>query len=101
MTMSSIFQETIRENEIETADKLLKIFSMSTLLLEDETQKVGKNYGKYPLSDYKATSDPDTLYHHQDMKSYDSKEFLLYMIEEVADQINNGNLSLIRREVMP
>ena len=41
---------------------------MSELLPEDANQEGVNNYGKDPLSDYKSTSDSDTLYHHQDMK---------------------------------
>ena len=46
---------------------------MSALFPEDATQEGGNNYGKDPLSAYKATSDPDTLYHHKAMKEYDRK----------------------------
>ena len=70
---------------------------MSVLLPEDATQEGGKNYGNDPLYAYKANSNPDTLYHHKDMKADDRKDFLLDMIKEVTDQINNGNFSLIRR----
>ena len=61
-------------------------------------KKGGNNYGKEPISPYNSTSDLDTLYHHQDMKEADRKEFLLDMIKDVTDQINNGNFSLIRRD---
>ena len=40
---------------------------MSELFPEDETREGGNIYGKYPLFDYKETSDPDKLYHHQFM----------------------------------
>ena len=36
---------------------------MSALFPEDAIKEGGSNYGKYPLSAYKATSYPDTLYH--------------------------------------
>ena len=62
---------------------------------------VRNNYVKDQLSYYKETSDIDTLYHHLDMKSDDRKEFLLAMINEVPDQINNRNFSLIRTEKTP
>ena len=74
---------------------------MSSLFHVDLTQEGGNNYGKDPLSAYKATSDPDTLYHHQGMKSDDRKKLLFALIKEVSDQINNGNFSLTRREEMP
>ena len=70
---------------------------MSALFPEDATQEGGNNYGKDSISDYKATSDPDKLYHHQAMKADDRKEFLLSMVKEVTDQIKNWNFSLIRR----
>ena len=54
---------------------------MSALLPEDATQEGVKNYGNDPISDYKATSDPYTLYYHQDMKAEDRKEFLFSMIK--------------------
>ena len=71
---------------------------MSALLPEDENQEGGKNYGKDPLSTYTETSDTDTLYHHQAMKADDRKELLFAMIKGVTDKIENGDLSLIRRE---
>ena len=99
MTMSSIFQDKIIENERETSDIITEeISSMLELFPEDANEDGGNNYVKDPLSTYKSTSDPDTLYHHQDMKVDDRKEFLLAMIKKFTDQINNGNFLLIRRE---
>ena len=54
---------------------------MSEIFPEDATQEGGNNYRKNPLSDYKATSYPDTLYHCQAMKADDRKEFLLDTIK--------------------
>ena len=71
---------------------------MTELFPEDTTQQVVNNNGKDPLSAYTATSNPDTLYHHQAMKADDSKELLLDMIKEVTYQIKDGDFSLIRRE---
>ena len=71
---------------------------MSALFREEETQEGGKNYGNDPLYAYKANSNPDTLYHHKDMKADDRKDFLLDMIKEVTDQIRNSKLSLMRTE---
>ena len=74
---------------------------MLLLFPEGATQEGGNNYGKDPLSAYKATSYPNTLYHHEVMKADDRKEFLLPMIKEVTDKINNGSFSLIRRGEIP
>ena len=99
MIISSIVQDTIIENERYTGDSITgEVFSISELFPEDATQQVVNNYGKEPLSAYKETSDPETLYHQQAMISDDRKYFLLAMIKQVTDQIKNGNLSLIRRE---
>ena len=99
MTMYYIVQDIIRENERETGDSITgEIFSMSALLPEDATKDGGNSYGKDPISAYKSILYPDTLYHHQDMKEADRKDFLLDMIKDVTDQINNGNFSLIRRD---
>ena len=74
---------------------------MSELFSEDATQARGKNYGKELLSAYKETSNINTLFHHQATKAHNRKEFLLDMIKEVTDKINNGNFSLIRSEEIP
>ena len=76
MTMSSIVQDTIRDNGRDTGDSITgEIFRMSALFPEDATQEVGNNYGKDALSAYKATSYLDTLYQHHAMKADDSKDF--------------------------
>ena len=50
MTMYSIVQDTMRDNEIKTGDSITgEIFSMSELFPEDATQEGGNNYGKNPL----------------------------------------------------
>ena len=90
--MSSIVQDTIRDNGRET-DSIIteEIFSLSELFPENATQEVGNNYDENPLSSYKATSDPDTLYHHQAIKADDRKAFVLAIMKEVTDKINNGD----------
>ena len=39
----------------------------------------------HPLHAFKATTDPDTMYHHQAMRQADSAEFCKAMIKEVED----------------
>ena len=68
---------------------------MSELFSEFATQDWSNNYVKDPTFAYKETSDPNTLHHHQAMKADDRKEFLLVMIKEVTEQINNGDFLLI------
>ena len=45
----------------------------------------------HPLHAFKATADPDTMYHHQAMQQPDSAEFCKAMVKEVEDQLANGN----------
>ena len=85
--MLSIVQDTIRESKIYTGDIIPgEIFNVSSLFHDYSTQEVGNNYGKDPISTYKTSSDPDTLYHHKEMKLDYRKELLLVMIEEVTDK---------------
>ena len=46
---------------------------------------------------YKATSDPDTMYHHQAMKQPDWPQFRQAMRQEMDNQMEDGNYSIIRR----
>ena len=52
-----------------------------------------------PLTVFKATSDPDTMYMHEAMK--DAKEFRKAMQKEWDDQINNGNFTIVHRSEVP
>ncbi|CAJ1959006.1 unnamed protein product [Cylindrotheca closterium] len=54
-----------------------------------------------PLSIYKATSDPDTMYMHEAMREKDAHEFKKAMKKEWEDQINNGNFSVVHRSQVP
>ena len=56
---------------------------------------------EHPLMAYKATSDPDTMYHHQAMKEPDRDEFWKAMQKEWTDQLENGNFSVIHRTEVP
>ena len=55
----------------------------------------------HPLEVYKATADPDTMYHHQAMREHDRKQFLQAMKKEVHDQMENGNFSIVKRSQVP
>ena len=54
-----------------------------------------------PLLVYKATSDPDTMYHHEAMKERDAKNFRDAMTKEWEDQFNNGNFTIMLRSQLP
>jgi hypothetical protein len=50
---------------------------------------------------YKASTDPDTMYHHQAMKQPDREKLQEAMKKECAAHLNEGNYKLIRREELP
>ena len=50
---------------------------------------------------YKATSDPDSMYLHEAMQQEDKTELIKAMMEEVRDQTDNGNFSIIKRNQVP
>ena len=49
----------------------------------------------------KASSDPDTMYLHEALKKTDRSQFIQAMEKEVADQMNNGNFTIITRDKVP
>jgi len=62
-------------------------------------------YDDYNMVDdlcaFKATSDPDTLYHHQAMKEDDSAHFKSAMVKEVQSQMDNNNFVIEKRCNVP
>jgi hypothetical protein len=56
---------------------------------------------EHPLTVFKATSDPDTMYLHHAMKEHDQKEFVAAMDKEVKDQSKNENFSIVKRTTVP
>jgi hypothetical protein len=54
-----------------------------------------------PLTVFKATSDPDTMYLHQAMKEHNHNQFVEAMQKEVKDQSENGNFSIVKRLTVP
>jgi hypothetical protein len=49
-----------------------------------------------PLTAYKATADPDTMYFHEAMRA-----LIQAMEKEVGDQMANGNFTIVRRKDVP
>jgi hypothetical protein len=90
------------EAEISTATKADvegEILSFQALCPHDvDATQEGKDH---PLTAFKATADPDTMYLHEAMKEPDRQEFINAMEKEVLDQMNNGNFSLIKRVEVP
>jgi hypothetical protein len=55
----------------------------------------------HPISVYKASSNPDTMYMHEAMREPDKKQFEEAMDKEVSDQMLNGNFSVVKRGSVP
>ena len=75
-----------------------EIFCLQVLFPE---HRLDADQGRDPLMAFKATSDPDTMYHHEAMKEPDAAEFTKAMVKEVEDQMANGNFSIVRTKDVP
>ena len=53
-----------------------------------------------PLA-YKASTDPDTMYLHQDLKQPDKLKFVEAMDKEVKDQMSNKNFTIVHKSKVP
>ena len=83
--------------ECDNMDVPGEIFCAQTLVRESlETQYDDKD----PLA-LKASSDPDTMYMHEAMNEADRAQFITAMQKEVADQMNNGNFTIVTRDQVP
>lgn len=54
-----------------------------------------------PIQNFKATSDPDTLYYHQAMKQPDRDHFQTAMKKEMDDNFTSKNFELIKKSKIP
>ena len=55
------------------------------LLTYTQANDEGRDLQGYPIECFKAMSDPDTLYNHQDIKEPDHKNFKGAMVKELTD----------------
>ena len=76
-----------------------EIFCLEALYPESSLEAMEMD--RDPFLAYKATADPDTLYHHQAMKAPDRDKFLLAMQKEIDDQMKHGNFTLMLRSDVP
>jgi hypothetical protein len=54
-----------------------------------------------PLLAFKAVSDPDTLYCHEEMREEDRECFKTSMLKELTDQFENGNFTVVHKSEVP
>jgi hypothetical protein len=55
------------------------------------------NEDNNPLYAYKASADPDTMYHHQAIMEPDAKDFKEAMAKVIADQMQNVNFTIHKK----
>jgi len=70
-----------------------KIYTLDTMFEPLDTNQVMDL-----LLAFKATSDPDTLYHYQAMRQPDRKDFKKAINKELQNQMNNGNFKVLRHD---
>jgi hypothetical protein len=73
-----------------------EIFSFQAMFTQDD--EFIRNDG---LLAYKAKADPDTMYLHQAMKEPDREKFIQAMEKEIAQQVQKGVYSIIKRSEVP
>jgi len=85
------------EGDIEAVKRNEEILYAHQLMI------VKGNQGVHPhdIHIYKATSDPDTLYHHQAMKQPDADKFRVAMAKEWEDQRRNDNFEIRKKSEVP
>ena len=73
-----------------------EVYAMSTVFGVDNISE-DENY----IQVFKASSDPDTMYHHEAMREADADKFREAMQSEWKGQATNKNFSLLRRSEVP
>lgn len=79
------------QSEFMDSDTPGEIFSLQALFPEDGEE----------LLAFKASADPDSMYHHEAMREVDSDEFRVAMRKEIDAQLDKGVLELIHRSDKP
>lgn len=95
-TNGSMLNAMLAEIEQSTKDGISEIFAYQTMFAADM-----ETLWTEDLVALKATTDPDTMYHHQAMNQPDADKFKDAMQKEWDDQHDNGNFTVIRRTSVP
>jgi hypothetical protein len=90
--MTKIMAKEVREGQ---GDAEGELFCLEALFPEAQVDDTD------PLLAFKATTDPDTMYMHEAMREPDREQFREAMVKEVADQMSNGNFTIVQRSSVP
>ena len=102
MALETAFEKMVKKNQTRTRTEVQQeIFCYQEMFPEDCSDNNDNISHLNPLMEYKATSDPDSMYLHEAMQQEDKAEFLKAMVEEVRDQTDNGYFSIIKINQVP
>jgi hypothetical protein len=76
-------------------------YDIQSCLISLNDQEDQESWSEQHLLAYKASTDPDTMYHHQSMKQPDREEFKEAMQKECEAHYKEGNYKLIKRDTLP
>ena len=102
MVMDTVINQMMDENKSRNKNEIQgEIFFYAALYPTDTEGKLDVLPSMHPLIAYNATSDPDSMYLHQDTKEPDRANFLTAMLQEVTDQVKNENFTVVKRNQVP
>ncbi len=73
------------------------IYDTNSCLIRSNEQEDKETWSKQELLAYKASTDPDTMYHHQAMKQPDREKFQEAMRKVCEGHYKEGNYRLVKR----
>jgi hypothetical protein len=74
-----------------------ELFSFQAMFSQDDDSLMQDN----GLLAYKAKADPDTMYLHEALKEPDREKFIEAMEKEIAQQVQRGVYSIIKKSKVP
>jgi hypothetical protein len=99
-TQSAEGEYVTRSGRISKPPERLQYVAFESVLEEYDYQDEDEWCEKDLLA-FKASSDPDTMYHHQTMKQPDRKKFLKAMQDECTAHYKAGTFKLIKKADVP
>jgi hypothetical protein len=77
------------------------IYDANSCLIRSNEHEDKDTWSEQELLAYKASTDPDTMYHHQAMKQPDREKFQEAMRKECKAHYKEGNYRLVKRSELP
>jgi hypothetical protein len=77
------------------------IYDANACLIRSNEHEDNETWSEQNLLGYKASTDPDTMYHHQAMKQPDREKFQEAMKKECEAHYKEGNYRLVKRSELP